>query len=64
MNCPNCDYDMYNIYDGVCEGKKSKYCKITNIHSSFNGEFSGIDWDVECTCPKCKTEFYFSDGNY
>ena len=64
MNCPKCNYDIYKIYERVCEGGKSKYCKITNIHSSSCGGFYGTDWDVECICPKCKTEFMFSDGDY
>ena len=64
MNCPKCNYDIYKIYERVCEGGKSKYCKITNIHSGSCGGFYGTDWDVECICPKCKTEFMFSDGDY
>ena len=64
MNCPKCNYDIYEIYNRVCEGGKSKYCKITNIHSSSCGDFYGTDWDVECVCPKCKTKFTFSDGDY
>lgn len=64
MNCPKCNYDMFEIYDKVCNGSKSKYCKITNIHNSSSGVFYGTDWDVECTCPKCKTKFTFSDEDY
>ena len=64
MNCPKCHYDMFEIYDKVCNGSKSKYCKITNIHSSSCGDFYGTDWDVECICPKCKTKFTFSDEDY
>ena len=64
MNCPKCNYDMFEIYDKVCNGSKSKYCKITNIHNSSSGGFYGTDWNVECTCPKCKTKFTFSDGDY
>ena len=64
MNCPKCNYDIREIYNRVCEGGKSKYCKMTNIHSSSCGDFYGTDWDVECVCPKCKTKFTFSDGDY
>lgn len=64
LNCPKCNYDMFEIYDRVCNGSKSKYCEITNIHSSSSGVFYGTDWDVECTCPKCKTKFTFSDEDY
>ena len=64
MNCPKCNYDMFEIYDKVCKGGKSKYCKITNIHNSSSGVFYGTDWDVECTCPRCKTKFTFSDEDY
>lgn len=64
MNCPKCHYDMFKIYDKVCKGGKSKYCRITNIHNSNCGDFYGTDWNVKCTCPKCKTKFTFSDGDY
>lgn len=64
MNCPKCNYDMFEIYTKVCEGRQSKYCKIINIHRGSCGDFYGTDWDVECTCPKCKTKFAFSDGDY
>ena len=64
MNCPKCNYDMFGIYCEVINGKQSKYCKITNVYSSSCGYFYGTDWDVECTCPKCKTKFSFSDGDY
>ena len=63
VNCPKCNYDMFKIYDRVCKGDKSKYCKITNIHNSGCGGSYGTDWNVECICPKCKTKFAFSDGN-
>ena len=63
-NCPKCNYDIYEIYNRVYEGGKSRYCKITNIHSGSCGDFYGTDWDVECICPKCKTKFTFSDGDY
>ena len=64
LNCPKCNYDMFEIYDKVCNGSKSKYCKITNIHNSSSGGFYGTDWNVECICPKCKTKFTFSDEDY
>ena len=63
VNCPKCNYDMFKIYDRVCKGDKSKYCKITNIHNSGCGGSYGTDWNVECICLKCKTKFAFSDGN-
>ena len=62
--CPKCNYDMFEIYDKVYNGSKSKYCKIINIHNSSSGSFYGTDWNVECICPKCKTKFTFSDGDY
>ena len=65
MNCPKCNYDMFGIYNQVVEsGKNSKYCEITNIQSAYCGDFYGTDWNVECICPKCKTNFEFSDGDY
>ena len=45
MNCPKCNYDIYEIYNRVCEGGKSKYCKITNIHNSGCVDFYGIRKD-------------------
>ena len=65
VNCPKCNYDIFEIYDRVCKGGKSKYCKIINVHSRNCEDFyDTTDWDVECICPKCKTEFTFSDGDY
>ena len=46
MNCPKCNYDIYEIYNRVCEGCKSKYCKNTNIHNSGCVDFYGIRKDV------------------
>ena len=63
MNCPNCGYDLFDKYEAVCEGRNSKFIKITNCHSFFDGEYSGFEWDIECTCPKCKTEWIESDSN-
>ena len=66
MICPKCNYDMFPIYDEVIRtGKDSKKCKIINIHTVSNLEIlGGTDWDVECICPKCKTKWTFSDGDY
>lgn len=63
--CPNCKYDMYSIYDKVLNGHKSKYCKIVDEHPYYGQDFIGTcyEWYVECTCPKCKTKFGFSDSN-
>lgn len=65
MDCPKCGYDIYEKYNDVCEGHKSKFVKITNEHYEFSFDvFNAYGWDVECTCPKCKTEWVFSDANY
>ena len=64
MNCPKCNYDIFSTYYEVIEtGKKSKYCKIVDVQSGFNGECNETTWYVECICPKCKTKFGFSDSN-
>lgn len=64
--CPKCGRDIYDKYeeyqyDLTC--KASKYIKIENYHSFFNGEHSGHEWDVKCICPKCKKRFCFSDSD-
>lgn len=66
MNCPKCNYDIFPIYDKVIEtGKNSKYCKIVNIRPGIPYEcIGGSDWDIECTCPKCKTKWTTSDSDY
>ena len=65
MNCPKCNYDMFKIYSKVIEkGKNLKNCSITNIRCSCTCDSNGTDWDVECICPRCKTEFSFMDGDY
>ena len=40
-----------------------KWIKLTNYSSFFDGNYSGFEWDVECKCPDCGTEFCFSDSN-
>ena len=65
MECPKCGYDIYEKYNAVLEGRKSKFVKITNYHYEFSLDaFNTYSWDVECTCPKCKTSWVFSDSNY
>ena len=65
MECPKCGYDIYEKYNAVCEGRKSKFVKITNYHYEFSLDaFNTYSWDVGCTCPKCKTSWFFSDSNY
>lgn len=67
MNCPKCSYDMWHIYGEVCEcNKKSKCCKIIDVHDTPCDTISGMgtDWIVKCTCPKCGTKFSFSDSDY
>lgn len=55
---------MFRTYCKVIEnGKRSEHCKITNIQPALS-EDGGTDWEVECICPICKTEFCFSDGDY
>ncbi len=61
--CPKCGYDIYDKYSDYHFGDSNKYIKIENYHSFFDGEYSGHEWDVECTCPKCKTRFCFSDSD-
>lgn len=64
MNCPKCNYDISQIYENVLEtGKNSRYCKITDTYSGVEG-LGSFDWDIECMCPKCKTKWITSDGNY
>ncbi len=65
MNCPKCNYDMFEIYNKVIDtGQNSEYCKIKNIRPSRTCDYGGTDWEVECVCPRCKTEFSFIDGDY
>jgi len=65
MECPKCGYDIYSKYESVLGGRKSKFVKITNGHYEFSPDaFNAYGWDVECTCPKCKTKWVFSDTNY
>jgi predicted nucleic-acid-binding Zn-ribbon protein len=62
--CPKCGRDILDEYEDYHfdpHGKASKYIKIENYHSFFDGEYSGHMWDVKCICPKCKKRFYFSD---
>ncbi len=67
--CPKCgrdictEYEEYvdHKYDDTC--KASKYIKIDNYRSYFDGEYSGYTWDVKCICPRCKKRFYFSDSD-
>lgn len=40
-----------------------KWIKFTNYSSFFDGSYSGYEWDVECKCPECGTEFCFSDAS-
>jgi len=65
MECPKCQYDIYSKYQSVLEGRNSKFVKITNFHSEFSLDaFNTHGWDVECICPKCNTEWVFSDSDY
>ena len=63
MICPKCGRDIYPEYEERLSCGKSKYVKIENYHSFFDGEYSGHSWDVECTCPECKEMFEFSDSD-
>ena len=38
MECPKCGYDIYEKYNAVLEGRKSKFVKITNYHYEFSLE--------------------------
>ena len=65
MNCPKCGYDIFEKYQNVLSGGKSKFVKITNIYPEKSYDIiSGYGWDVECTCPKCKTEWMFDDSDH
>ena len=64
MECPKCGYDLFSKYESVLDGHKSKFVKITNKHYGFSLGAYTYEWDVECTCPQCKTEWVFSDTNY
>ena len=66
MNCPKCNYDMYYIYEKVLDtGKDSRYCNIINCHTMSSPEvIGGMDWDIKCICPKCKTKWITSDCDY
>ena len=64
--CPKCGRDIFDKYeeyqyDSTC--KASKYIKIENYHSFFDGQYSGHEWDVKCICPRCKKRFWFSDAD-
>ena len=60
MICPRCEYDISNIYAKVLNsGEKSKYCKIRVKGQTENGYI----WSVNCTCPRCNTQFTFFDGD-
>lgn len=60
FSCPKCGYDITSKYLRVLEGYTSRYVKLTSITSYPEGN----DFDVECICPRCNTEFSFSDGDY
>lgn len=65
MNCPKCNYDMFSKYMSVTDGHKSKFIRIVNVHPEYSLDaLNTYGWDVECICPKCKTEWVFSDSNY
>ena len=63
MNCPNCGRDIYPEYEDYHFGDESKYIKIENYRSFFDGEYSGHMWDVKCICPRCKKRFWFDDSD-
>lgn len=62
--CPKCGYDIFQKYESVLSGRKSKFVKITNMHPEFSLDaMNAYGWDVECICPKCKTKWVFDDSN-
>ena len=63
MNCPKCGRDIYVEYEDYQFNGESKYIKIENFHSFFDGEYSGHTWDVKCICPRCKKRFCFGDSD-
>lgn len=65
--CPKCGYDMWYKYSVLMdsEKQKSRYVKITNVRTISTSDYlHGTDWDVELTCPKCKTKWVTSDSSY
>lgn len=62
-NCPKCGRNIYKEYEDYLFSGESKYIKIENYRSYFDGEYSGHEWDVKCICPFCKKRFWFSDSN-
>ena len=63
MECPKCGRDIFPEYEDYQSNGESKYIKIENCQSFFDGEYSGYEWDVKCICPQCKKRFWFSDSN-
>lgn len=67
FKCPKCGHDMWGEYDELINSgkEKSKHIKISNIHTTSTPYYlNGSDWDVELTCPKCKTKWATSDSDY
>lgn len=62
-NCPKCGRDIYKEYEDYHFAGVSKYIRVENYHSFFDGEYSGHEWDVKCICPRCKKRFWFSDSD-
>lgn len=62
-SCPKCGRDIWREYEDYHENGESKYIKIENQNSFFDGSYSGYMWDVKCICPRCKKRFWFSDSN-
>ena len=67
FKCPKCNYDMYGEYSELLNSgkEKSKHIRISNINTASTTDYlNGSDWDVELTCPKCRTKWSFSDSDY
>ena len=54
LECNNCGYDLTGEYKKACEGKKSKYVKISTPYEYSDPSEHCLKWTISCTCPKCK----------
>ena len=67
FECPQCGFDLWDEYYLLTDSEKleSKHIVISNVRTTSTVDYmNGIDWDVNCTCPRCKMTWTTSDGNY